>query len=131
MPQKDSRMQIEIKATNLEMTDAIKSYLTDKLLSLEKVINVDEGAKVLAEVELGKNTEHHQSGENLFKAEINLTIDGKFFRVVSEKHDIYAAIDEMKDDINREVRKDKEKSVTMQRKGGRSLKDKLRSFWSK
>lgn len=126
MAQKDSNMQVEVKSTNLELTDAIKNYLTEKLIDLEKIINVSDDTKVLAEVELAKNTEHHQSGDKLFKAEINLTISGKLFRVVAEQHDIYAAIDEMKDDIMRDVRKDKEKDSTMLKKGGRKAKEMLR-----
>lgn len=130
MPKRDSKMQLEIKSTNLEVTEAIQNYLTEKLLDLEKVINVSEDTQVLAEVELAKNTEHHQSGDDLFHAEINLTIAGKLFRVVSDQHDIYAAIDEMKDDIVRDVRKDKEKKETLIRGGGRKAKEMLRNIFS-
>lgn len=129
MPKRDSQMQLEITSTNFEVTDAIKDYLTEKLLDLEKIINVPEDTQVLAEVELAKNTEHHQSGGNLFKAEINLTISGKLFRIVSDQHDIYAAIDEMKDGIVREVKKDKEKTETLFRSGSRRAKDMLRDLF--
>lgn len=126
---KDSGIKIEVKTTNLELTDAISEYLTEKIVSLERFINVPDDTEVLAEVELAKRTDHHQSGDDLFKAEINLSISGKMFRVVSNKSDIYAAIDDMKDDIIREVRKDKEKQETLVRKGARAAKEMMQNIW--
>ena len=124
-------MKVEVKTTNMEMTQAISNYLTEKLIDLERLINVKEDTEVLAEIEIGKTTEHHQSGENLFRSEMNLSISGKLYRSVSEKADIYEAIDEMKDEVMRLLRKDKGKEETLIKKGGRKAKEMLRNIWSK
>lgn len=126
--QKDSQMKVEVKTTNMDMTPAISEYITKKLVDIERMINVEDDVEVLAEIEVGKTTEHHQSSDNLFKAEMNLTISGKLYRSVAKKADIYEAIDEMKDEVMRLLRKDKEKLVDGVRKGGRQAKEMLRDI---
>jgi ribosomal subunit interface protein len=129
--QKDSQMKVEVKTTNMDMTPAISEYITKKLVDIERMINVKEDTEVLAEIEVGKTTEHHQSGDNLFKAEMNLTISGSMYRSVAKKADIYEAIDEMKDEIMRLIKKDKEKIMDGVRKGGRQAKEMLRDVFNR
>jgi putative sigma-54 modulation protein len=77
------------------------------------------------EVEIGRTTKHHQAGD-IFRAEINLSINGKLFRVESEQESLYAAIDEVRDDLEREIKKFKEKRETIFIRGARSIKKKLK-----
>ncbi|HEY9586081.1 MAG TPA: ribosome-associated translation inhibitor RaiA [Candidatus Paceibacterota bacterium] len=103
----------------LEKTEAIENYLDKRLKNLGKLVN-DNAAR--ATVELGKTTAHHKSG-NVFRAEINLHSAGKEFYAAVEKDDLYAAIDEMRDEITREIAKFKGKSETMFRRGARAVKN--------
>lgn len=120
-------IQTEIKATDLELTPAIKSYLEAKILMINKFVDSSTGG-VLADVELAKTTgQHHLQGE-IFKAEINLQINGNFYRASSTQEDLYAAIDEMKDEIIRQITKDKNKKQTLFKKGARRLKGLLRGW---
>lgn len=130
MPNKDSQMNVDVKTTSMDMTPAVSDYLTEKLLDVERLINVKEDTKVQVDIELGKTTERHQSGP-FYKAEMNLMLDGQMFRVVAEEADLYAAIDAMKDQIMRELRQDKEKKETLVRGGSRKAKEMLRNTFSR
>lgn len=95
-------MQITtIKSTNMEMTDAIKSYVEEKLFSLEKLM-VDFRPEPAASVEVGKTSERHANGPFFF-AEVTLSVPGNILRARTEVEDLYEAIDLMKDDLRRQV----------------------------
>ena len=118
-------MQIKIKATNIELTNAIESYVEEKLQSVEKFMVSHEEEEPVAYVEVGKTTKHHNSGD-VFLAEINIRVRGKQFRAVSEKSDLYAAIDDMKDELIRELNSYKNKDRTLMRRGAGMIKNLLR-----
>lgn len=120
-------MNIQIKSTNIELTEAIKDYLEEKLQGAEKILNAEE-TEPLAEVELGKETNHHQSGDALYFAETNLEVGGSFYRSRSQASELYAAIDTMKDEIMREIRRDKEKKRSLMRRGALKVKHMIRGF---
>jgi ribosomal subunit interface protein len=86
-------MKSIIKGAKIEVTNAIEVYIEKKLSSVEKFVVAYGDGEVLAEVEIGKTTEHHHSGD-IFRAEVNLSTNGKQFRATSEKSDLYAAIDQ-------------------------------------
>jgi ribosomal subunit interface protein len=115
-------MTINIKATNMDLTPAISTYVEDKVQGLDKFIGAEDPESVLANVEIGISTKHHQSG-NVFRAEINLHIAGKYLRAVSEQEDLYTAIDDMRDQVSREITSFKNKKRDMFRSGGAIIKD--------
>lgn len=114
-----------IKVKDLELTQAIEDYLEKKLATLKKFFSDFNEELVMVEIELGRTTRHHQTGA-IFRAEINLSSNGKLFRVESERDDLYAAIDEVRDDLEREIKKFKEKKETVFVRGARSLKKAFR-----
>jgi len=116
-------INVDIKATGIELTPALRSYVEDKVGALEKLVESHIAAQ--ADVEIGQTTHHHQSG-NIFRCEINLMVEGKLTRVVAKEEDLYAAIDVAKDQLLDEVRKHKDKSTKVQRKGARTFKSILR-----
>ena len=118
-------MKINIKTTNMEGTDALSSYVEEKLQSVEKFTLPHENEDVVAEVEIGKINNHHQSGD-VFRAEVNLRVRGKSFRATSEKSDLYAAIDDMRNELVRELNSQKDKARTLVRRGGGIIKKMLR-----
>jgi len=120
-----SFMKFSIKTKNFESTEEIENYLDKKLKSLEKFLSSFNRDLVKVEVEIGRTTKHHQAGD-IFRAEINLSINGKLFRVESEQESLYAAIDEVRDDLEREIKKFKEKRETIFIRGARSIKKKLK-----
>lgn len=119
-------MKMHIKATNLTVTPEISDYLQKKIDTLDKFIG-DNTEEVLCDIELGKTTNHHRGGD-VFGAEINIRKEGKYFRAVAEAETLYAAIDEMKDEIIRELTSHKSKQTTLVRRGGAMIKNMLRGF---
>jgi len=116
-------MKIDLKTKNFEITPSIKTYLQQKLDSLDKFLPKDES--IFADVELAKITKHHQKGD-IFKAEVNLMIPGRLIRVVAEKWDLRVAIDVVKDELQREITMNKEKNLSFYRRGARFFKNLLR-----
>jgi putative sigma-54 modulation protein len=119
--------KINIKTTNIELSDAIRQYIEKKFEGIEKVLNADE---VKGQIEVGKISNHHKSGD-IFKAEINLEASGKFFRAVEETSDLYESIDKVKNEIISEVKKAKTKNQSLVRKGGQRVKSALKGFLRK
>lgn len=96
----------ELQGTNIELTDAIRKYVDDKLANIAKLTEKFEPCDIHAEV--GKTQSGQQKGK-IFRAEFNLTIPGVVLRAEAIRDDLYAAIDEASDDLKRQVKKYKEK----------------------
>ncbi len=90
----------EIKATNIDLTEALKLYIEKRLSTLSKMCARYSPCDVA--VEVGKTSQHHHKGDVLF-AEFNLTIPGTVLRATSTKDDLYAAIDDAKDELKRQL----------------------------
>lgn len=120
-------MNINIKATNMELTPAIASYVEERVEALEKFIPEKQKEAAHADVEVGVLSHHHRSGD-IFRAEINLKLGGDVLRAVAETDDLYAAIDEMKSEISREINSEKGKRRTMIRKGKTMVKNIIKGF---
>lgn len=121
-------MRLNIKATNIKLTPAISGYLEGKLGGLRRFVPAGEDAAKI-NVELGRATRHHRQGE-IFRAEINANIGGQQYYAVGEGQDLYVAVDEMKDEILHEIKGARKKQNTLLRRGGRILKNLLRSWRS-
>ena len=61
-----------------DLTDEIYNYVVQKVTNLGKLLRKfqDNGAEVLVQFEVAKTTNHHQSGERLFRADCNIAING-------------------------------------------------------
>lgn len=113
-----------IKATNTELTRAIAEYVEKKISSLEKVVDKNDESAVVS-VEIGVKTKHHQQGD-IFFAEINLHVSGGDFYAMSESSDLYSAIDEVKDEIIREINSHRSKRRKFLRRGQAMVKNIMR-----
>ncbi len=91
---------IELKTAQLDMTPAIQEYVEKRLATLAKLCEKYSPCDVVAEV--GKNSQHHQKGQ-VFFAEFNLIIPGGSLRATSTRDDLYAAIDDAKDELKRQL----------------------------
>ena len=116
-------MQIEIKCTGIELTDAIRSYVEEKLGRLGKFTHGKDA--FLVTVELGKTTAHHHKGE-VYRAEANMKLDGTLTRAEATADDLYTAIDLLKEEASRELVDRKTKRESLARRGARSLKSLFR-----
>ena len=116
-------MKINVKAQQIVLTPAISDYLTKRLAGVKKFLGVIDDAAI-AQVEVGKTTKHHKSG-NYFIAEIHLRAWGKEFTAKAVESDLYAAIDKMRDELVGEITAHKEKKVANERDGSRTIKELL------
>ncbi len=117
-------MNISIKSTNLELTPALKDYAEKRLRTVTKFTEGD----ATVNVEIGKTTSHHKSGD-IYVAEVNvITPLGKQYRATSEKSDLYEAIDDVRDEISRELNDAKGRKQTLFRRGAHKLKDIVKGF---
>lgn len=119
-------MNIKTTFTNLPKSPAVEDYVSKKLMSLSKFLR--EGEEVLAEVELAKTTGHHKSGD-IFKAEMNISYMGQQYYVVAEKDDLYAAVDEARDEAERSIVSKRKKYLTVFRRGAGKIKNLIRRFY--
>ncbi len=105
-------MKVTIKATNLALTPAIKSYIQKKMDMTEKYLG---GRKVIAcDFEIELTTKHHQKGE-IFRAEVNLAVASDLLRIEKTEADLYKAIDKVKEHVIELMKKYKEKRIAKRR----------------
>jgi len=100
-------MKINLKATKLEMTDAIANYVQTKMDMLEKYLGTTKITNCDVEVE------RMVSGQNkgdVFRMEVNLEVPRELLRVEKTENDLYKAIDKVKDHLEGVIIKYKEKA---------------------
>jgi ribosomal subunit interface protein len=118
-------MTTSIKASHIELTPAIRSYIEEKLSKIRTLIARHDNAFIEAEV--GKATGSHHHG-NLFHSEIAVVIPGRGqLRSVADREDLYAAIDEAQNEMIREIRTMRGKRESAFLRGARRIKSLVRS----
>lgn len=105
-------MNIKIKATKLELTDAIRDYFQNKMDMLDKYLG--DIQVINCDVEIEKAVGGQHKGE-IFRAEVNLEIPHKLLRVEKTETDLYKAIDKVKDHLVEVVKEHKEKMADKNR----------------
>ena len=127
-------MKINIKATNIELNDSLRFWVQEKIGELEKFLGVfgsedliaGEKEKVEFWVEIGKTTKHHLKGD-VFRAEVQLYLPKKSLRAEAINVDLRTAINEAKDELQREIKQYKGKRLDKARKWARMAKEKFRT----
>ena len=114
---------IQFKATNTELDATLTDLVDQKFTSLEKYVGTETDA--FCEVEFEKETAH-QSGK-YFRVEANFTLKGNLYRAEATEDSFEKAIDEVRSELDKELRRASGKRETMIKKGGRELKDMMRS----
>jgi len=109
-----------VKATHIKITPDIQSYLDKRLSSLNKLLDKDDSG-VVCNVELERSV-HHRRGD-VFRAEITLSTRSGVYRAEAKGENIEAAIDGVKGEVMRELRRGKRKREHLLRRGGVVLKD--------
>jgi putative sigma-54 modulation protein len=120
-------MKINIKTTSISSSEAILEYVEKRLAKVSQIIGDDP--TVICDVELAKTTGHANKGD-IFRAEVHIVGAGKNLYASSEKEDLYAAIDDVKDEIQRELKTTKDKEVSMIRRGGARVKAMVKGMMS-
>ncbi len=86
-------MRVNFTFRNIDSSDGIKSYATEKVARLQKFLRSPLDAEVTV------STERH-----LHCVDMSVTADGHRFAAHEESEDMYASIDLVMDKIDRQVR---------------------------
>lgn len=96
-------MKIIISGKQLEMTEAIKNYAESKISKIKKYI------ENITETNVTLSVENTKSEGKIYIASATSFAPQKTIVVKVQNQDLYAAIDELSDSLERQVRKYKEK----------------------
>jgi putative sigma-54 modulation protein len=97
-------MNLTISGHHLEITPAMRSYVTTKLDRISRHFDQVVDIKVLLTVDKIKEKDHRQ------KAECNIHVKGKDIFAESTHADLYAAVDDLADKLDRQVLRYKDKT---------------------
>jgi len=100
-------MKLIIKAVNLKLTPEIKKAVGEKIGTLDKFIPYVDPAVVEASVEVALEARHHKKGK-IYYVEANVKVPGKVLRAEAREENIYKAINQVKDELQRSFKKYKE-----------------------
>lgn len=127
-------MKIVIKTKNLDLNQSLREYINEKINSLERFFKVIDNQKdyygdffskgkpsVEAWVEIEKTTLHHRKGK-VFRAEAQIHLPGKSIRAEYISEDLRVAINEIKNELQGELKKYKNKLISQRKRGARSFK---------
>jgi len=114
-------MKTTIRTKNLSLNQKLRDYVEEKIGAEVEKLLVNERPPIEAAVELTKVTKHHQKGQ-IFRAEVQVNLHGH--KVISEAsgESIEQAIDEVKDELEGEIKKHRGKEKDIGRKKRRFLK---------
>ncbi|MBI2996569.1 MAG: ribosome-associated translation inhibitor RaiA [Candidatus Melainabacteria bacterium] len=99
-------MKISIEGKNIELTKALKDYVTDKLKRLEKHYeSIIKGHEVKVKLSVAKNP--RITNDNVI--EVTIFLDGKIIRSEQASEGMYASIDLIEDKLERQLQKYKSK----------------------
>ncbi|MBU4154484.1 MAG: ribosome-associated translation inhibitor RaiA [Proteobacteria bacterium] len=120
-------MKIIIRSKNIKLDKTLDDFIEEKIGSLRKFINILRKGGGIGKspvevfVEIEKETRHHQTGP-FFRTEVQMRLPGKSIRVEARGMDLNLAVVEVKDELQREIKEYKERKITLERRGKRSIK---------
>ncbi len=112
---------INFKYNGLDEVQQLAPLVEQKFEAFEKYVK--EGASVTCDFEFEK-VAPQQSGD-IYRTEANLMIDGTLYRAEATEASFEKSIDELRDELDKELRRAKSKQVTMDKQAGRSAKEQM------
>lgn len=91
-------MQVTLSGHHVDITDALRNYVNEKLERLERHFDKATSAQIILSVE-----------KLTHKAEATVHVAGNDLFADAEHEDMYAAIDGLIDKLDRQIKKHKEK----------------------
>ena len=108
-------MKIIVSGKQLKITDAIKNYTEEKISKIFKYTDA------ITEGDVALTVEQKKSEGEVHKADGLVYASGTKIKVEARNTDLYAAIDELSERLERQVRKYKEKQKDHNKKGLHTL----------
>lgn len=104
----------------MPLTKDLTMYIEKKMEALDKFMK-HFGPSISAQVEVGRISRHHKTGE-VFRVEVQVHVPGKELRAEALGKTVLQAMDAVKDEIQSELERRKEKEVDAKKKGGAAIK---------
>lgn len=128
-------MKINIKSTNIKLSQVIKEFIEKKIGPLEKFIRIlnskefsspsgKSKSALEAFVEIEKGT-HHRKGP-FFRAECQLRLPRRNIRSEAISADLRTALDDVRADLQRQLKGQKAKMTAKFKRKSRTLKTHLK-----
>lgn len=119
-------MKRSLSAKGFALTTSIRTAVREKITArIEPLLKRHAADAVRCEVDLLLETKHHKKGE-VWRADVSLALPGTVLRATEPGSTIFEAIDAVADEIVRELKKTKEKAKTLETRGARSIKKRVR-----
>lgn len=130
-------MKITIKTKNIELTQALRVWVEKKLNSLGKFVSVFQEEEyfdlffgkgkpnVEMWVEIGKESFHHRKGL-VYRAEAQLRFPKESLRAESLSEDLRVAITDVKDELQRQIKRYKDRIAAKRKRKIRAIKKSVR-----
>ncbi len=110
---------ITFKHTNIEVSRRLQDLITDKLRPLEKYLQY--GSDVRCNVEFEKIVSH-QNG-NIHRVEANIWRSGRLFQSEATMESFEKAVDEVKQELEKELERAHDRRLSRLRRGARKIKE--------
>lgn len=120
-------MNVRVKAKKeVALTEAVQKYLDKRLASIEKLLGA-QAELARCEVELGRAAGKKHQSDHMWFAEVHIKAPGGI-SAYAKNHaaSVNAAIDDVKEEVERQLRTAKKVRVTKTKKQGREVKRVLR-----
>lgn len=107
-------MQITIKSKNIELTASLENVIMKRMSGFEKLIEkLHESSELLVEIE--RETKHHLKG-NIFSVKSMVNVPGANLVARAHGEDLIKAVTEVKNELDRVIRKYKTKTIEAPRR---------------
>ncbi len=113
---------IAFKHTNSDTDASIRPLVEQKLAGLARYVGNETDVKTDVEFEKVSSS---KSGK-LCRVEVNIAVRGEIFRAEATEETFEAALDVVKDELDREMDRSQKKRNSLLRRGGRKLKEMMR-----
>lgn len=113
-------MNIRYLLNDLKIDDRTRDYVEEKIQRLGKFfLSYHEDAEISAEVEIDKDK------KGLFRVEVMLNTPYRMYRGDNLTHSIEESVDKAYEELESQIERDKDRIMTLARRGGRSFKKKM------
>lgn len=118
-------MNVRVKGSHYEITEETSRYLDSRIDALQKLLGSDE-SQSRCEVELGIDAGGQRHGANMYFAEFQIIYPGGSVRATNHSESINGAIDDAKEEVARQLRRERKLHIRMWRRSGAAFKKLIR-----
>ena len=113
-------MKLIVKTKNLELDSFLDNLIKKRMATANKIVNAfQESAELFIEVE--RTTKHHKRGD-VFSAEAIINLPGRKLVARAHGENLGKVVTVIKEELLREIRKYKTKTIEMPRRKYRKIK---------